>query len=80
MTAAPSSQRGRRRRRATAAGRRVRNKLGVSGFVDLGTTCFSAKDSFEAILDTSSGPILRAAAGQVNLPFNLFARVDVTRF
>jgi hypothetical protein len=77
MTAAPSSQRGAAPPRAAAAPRR--NKLGVSGFVDLGQTSFSAKDSFEAILDTSSGPIF-GGGGQVNLPFNLFARVDVTRF
>ena len=56
-----------------------RKPLGASGFVDLGQTSFSAKDSFEAILDTSSGPIF-GGGGQVNLPLNLFARVDVTRF
>lgn len=55
------------------------SKLGFSGFVDFGNTSFSAKDSFEAILDTSSGPVF-GGGGQVNLPLHLFARVDVTRF
>ena len=65
---------------ATAGGRRHHEKpLGASGFVDWAPTTFSAKDSFEAILDTSSGPFY-GGGGQVNLPLNLFARVDVTRF
>jgi hypothetical protein len=78
MTAAPSSQRGGGPPARTTTPAR-RKPLGVSGFVDLGQTSFSAKDSFEAILDTSSGPIF-GGGGQVNLPLNLFARVDVTRF
>ena len=76
MTAAPSSQRGAPPPRARTA---PKKPLGASGFVDLGNTTFSASDSFEAILDTSSGPIF-GGGGQVNLPLNLFARVDVTRF
>jgi opacity protein-like surface antigen len=55
------------------------SKFGFSGFVEFGQTSFAAKDSFDAILDTSSGPIF-GGGGQVNLPLNLFARVDVTRF
>lgn len=77
MTAAPSSQRGAAPPRTAASPRR--SQFGVSGFVNLGQTSFAAKDSFEAILDTSSGPIF-GGGGQVNLPLNLFARVDVTRF
>jgi len=76
MTAAPSSQRPATTRSAV---RPPKKSLGVSGFVDLGQTSFAASDSFEAILDTSSGPIF-GGGGQVNLPLNLFARVDVTRF
>jgi opacity protein-like surface antigen len=77
-TAAPSSQRGgpSTPARTTTA---PRKSIGVSGFVDFGSTSFTASDSFEAILDTSSGPIF-GGGGQVNLPLNLFARVDVTRF
>jgi opacity protein-like surface antigen len=77
VTAAPSSQRPPTSARTTTA--QQRKAFGVSGFVDLGQTSFTAKDSFEAILDTSSGPIF-GGGGQVNLPLNLFARVDVTRF
>jgi opacity protein-like surface antigen len=76
-TAAPSSQ----RRPVPPAPARTppRKQFGVSGFVDLGQSSFTAKDSFEAILDTASGPFF-GGGGQVNLPLNLFARVDVTRF
>jgi opacity protein-like surface antigen len=76
-TAAPSSQRAPLTPARTATA--PRKSIGVSGFVDFGTTSFTASDSFEAILDTSSGPIF-GGGGQVNLPLNLFARVDVTRF
>ena len=58
---------------------RPKNALGAAVFVDIGQSSFTAKDSFEAILDTSSGPFF-GGGGQVNLPLNLFARVDVTRF
>jgi hypothetical protein len=77
VTAAPTSQRA-----PLTPGRTTtpaRKSIGVSGFIDLGSTSFTASDSFEAILDTSSGPIF-GGGGQVNLPLNLFARVDVTRF
>lgn len=78
MTAAPSSQRG--APPPSASTRPAPKKsIGVSGFVDFGQTSFSASESFDAILDTSSGPIY-GGGGQVNLPLNLFARVDVTRF
>jgi hypothetical protein len=77
ITAAPSSQRPTPGVRSGVTP--PRKPLGVSGFVDLGQTSFSATESFEAILDTSSGPIYGGGA-QVNLPLNLFARVDVTRF
>jgi opacity protein-like surface antigen len=53
--------------------------FGVSGFVDLGQGFFKAKDSFDAILDSSSGPFF-GGGGEVRLPWNLFARVDITRF
>ncbi len=49
------------------------------GFALFGTTSFAAQDSFEAILDSSSGAIY-GGGGQINLPLNLFARVDVSRF
>jgi opacity protein-like surface antigen len=76
MTAAPSSQRSAPPPQARTA---PQKPLGAGGFVDLGSTYFAASDSFDAILDTSSGPIF-GGGGQVNLPWNLFARVDVTRF
>jgi hypothetical protein len=76
MTAAPSSQRGAPPPQARTG---PKKSLGASGFIDLGNTTFAASESFEAILDTSSGPIF-GGGGQVNLPLNLFARVDVTRF
>jgi hypothetical protein len=76
MTAAPSSQRGAPPPTRPAP---PQKPFGASAFIDFGTTSFSATESFEAILDTSSGPIF-GGGGQVNLPANLFARVDVTRF
>jgi opacity protein-like surface antigen len=77
ITAAPSSQRPAPGPRS--GGTPQRKSIGFSGFVDLGSMSFAAKDSFDAILDTSSGPFF-GGGGQVNLPLNLFARVDVTRF
>jgi len=56
-----------------------RDGIGVDAFVHFGTMSFTASESFEAILDKSSGPVF-GGGGQVNLPFNLFARVDVSRF
>lgn len=77
----PSTQAGRPRPGATttAAKSRPKSKIGVSGFVDIGQGFFTAKDSFQAILDASSGPFF-GGGGQVQLPWNLFGRVDITRF
>jgi opacity protein-like surface antigen len=76
ITAAPSQG---RRPKPVSSIVAPRRSTRASAFVDLGQTSFTAKDSFEAILDSSSGPFF-GGGGQVNLPLNLFARVDVTRF
>jgi hypothetical protein len=77
VTAAPSSRRGQTPVKSIVQPRQKPYRVGA--FVDLGQSSFTAKDSFEAILDTSSGPFFGGGA-QVTLPLNLFARVDVTRF
>lgn len=56
-----------------------RDNFGVDLFAQIGNTSFTAADSFEAILGTSSGTVF-GGGGQVRLPFNLFARLDVSRF
>jgi hypothetical protein len=56
-----------------------RSDFGIDLFAQIGNTSFTAADSFEAILGTSSGSIF-GGGGQVRLPFNLFARLDVSRF
>ena len=58
---------------------RARRAKRLRGDLRRRQSSFTAKESFEAILDTSSGPFF-GGGGQVNLPLNLFARVDVTRF
>lgn len=76
---ASSSSSARQRPAATMTKSGKPKWFGVSGFVDLGQGAFTAKDSFEAILDSSSGPFF-GGGGQVQLPWNLFGRVDITRF
>jgi hypothetical protein len=68
-----------RRPDAARAGTPQPRPFRVSGFVDLGQTFFTASDSFNAILDSSSGGEFGGGA-LVTLPYNLFARVDVARF
>jgi hypothetical protein len=53
--------------------------IGVDFFAQVGNTSFTASESFEAILDSSSGSVF-GGGGQIRLPFNLFARIDVSRF
>lgn len=56
-----------------------RDDLGVDLFAQFGNTSFTAAESFAAILGTSSGRMF-GGGSQIRLPFNLFARVDVSRF
>jgi hypothetical protein len=62
----------------TSAPKRGDN-FGIDLFAQIGNTSFTAVDSFEAILGTSSGSVF-GGGGQVRLPFNLFARLDISRF
>lgn len=53
--------------------------IGVRGFGMAGNMTFTAKDSFDAVLDRSSGPIF-GGGGQVLLPWNLYVEIGAWRF
>lgn len=53
--------------------------FGLRGVVHAGLITFQAQDSFEAVLDTRSGPIFGGGV-QVRLPWNLYAEVGGSRF
>jgi hypothetical protein len=55
------------------------NRIGLRGFVTFGGVMFQARESFEAILGTNTGPTYGGGA-QVLLPWNLYAEVAVWRF
>jgi opacity protein-like surface antigen len=51
----------------------------VRGFADLGVTTFTAKESVETVLGSSSGLVFGGGV-EVTLPANLFATVRASRF
>ena len=51
----------------------------VRGFADIGSTAFTAEQSFEAILGNKRGPVWGGGAGVV-LPFPIFVDVRASRF
>jgi opacity protein-like surface antigen len=51
----------------------------IRGFADLGSTSFTASESFETILGASSGLVL-GGGGEVVLPGNVFIAVRASRF
>lgn len=53
--------------------------IGIRGFATGGNLSFTAKDSFEAILDRSDGPIYGGGV-QVLLPWNIFVEIGASRF
>ncbi len=55
------------------------DRIGARGFVDVGIQLFAAKDSFETILGSSSGPVF-GGGGQVTMPNGLFFEVGFSRF
>jgi opacity protein-like surface antigen len=64
---------------APAAAQQGANPIGVRGFVTFGNISFQAQDSFEAIFETSSGPIF-GGGGQVLLPWDIYVQVAASRF
>lgn len=55
------------------------NTIGVRGFATLGNITFQAQDSFDAIFDRHSGPIIGGGA-QVLLPRGVFVAIGASRF
>jgi opacity protein-like surface antigen len=55
------------------------NGIGVRGFALVGNMTFTAKESFDTILDTHSGPIY-GGGGTVLLPWDFYVEVRGTRF
>lgn len=55
------------------------NTISVRGFATLGNITFQAQDSFDAIFDRSSGPIIGGGA-QVLLRRGIFVEVGASRF
>jgi opacity protein-like surface antigen len=55
------------------------NPIGVRGFVTLGNISFTADESFDAIFESSSGPIF-GGGGQVLLPWGVYVEVAAARF
>ena len=64
---------------APADAQGARTTIGVRGFATLGTIGFAADESFDAILDRHSGPIIGGGA-QVLLPRDIFVEVAASRF
>jgi hypothetical protein len=56
-----------------------RRDIGVRGFGTLGYLTFTAKDSFETVLDKRGGPTFGGGA-QVLLPYGIYVEVGVWRF
>jgi hypothetical protein len=63
----------------SAAAAQGLDDIGVRGFGMVGNITLTAKDSFEAVLDRSSGPIV-GGGGQVLLPWNLYVEIGAWRF
>jgi hypothetical protein len=55
------------------------NAQGIRGFADLGSTSFTASESFETILGASSGMVFGGGA-EVVLPQHVFVGVRASRF
>lgn len=53
--------------------------IGIRGFATLGSITFQAKESFEATLDSASGPIFGGGV-QVLLPRSFYVEVSASRF
>jgi hypothetical protein len=64
---------------ASSAGAQGLDDVAVRGFVNIGNLRVTATDSFEAVLDRSSGLIF-GGGGQVLLPWNVYLEVGVWRF
>jgi hypothetical protein len=62
-----------------AHAQRARTTIGVRGFATLGAITLQAQESFDAILDRHSGPIVGGGA-QVLLPRGVFVEVAASRF
>jgi hypothetical protein len=56
-----------------------RRDVGVRGFGMFGNITFTAKESFEAVLDKSAGPIF-GGGGQVLLPWGMYVEAGAWRF
>lgn len=61
------------------AGRADAQSLSVRGFADLGSTAFSAKESFEAVLGSRTGIVL-GGGGEVLIGPDVFVNVRASRF
>ena len=64
---------------ASTASAQALDDIGVRGFAIVGNMTFTAKDSFEAVLDRRSGPIF-GGGGQVLLPWNIYVEIGAWRF
>jgi hypothetical protein len=73
--ATPARQKPSQSRPATT----TRNPIRVRAFAAFGGISFQARDSFDAILGSHSGPVY-GGGGQVLLPWNLYAEVGAFRF
>jgi hypothetical protein len=62
-----------------STGAQTVDDIGVRGFGVVGNMTFTAKESFEAVLDRSSGPIFGGGA-QLLLPWNLYVEMGAWRF
>jgi hypothetical protein len=51
----------------------------IRGFADIGSTTFTAKESFETILGTASGVVFGGGV-EAALPFDLFVNLRASRF
>lgn len=65
-------------RRPSASGPRQR-AVGVRGFATVGAITFSATDTFEAVVGSSSGVVFGGGA-QVLLPWGVYAEAAVSRY
>lgn len=62
-----------------AAAQQADDAVGIRGFATVGNITFQAQDSFDAVLDTHSGPVIGGGA-QVLLPWGIYAEVGAGRF
>jgi hypothetical protein len=77
LLANPSSAQGRSPQRGARSPSRP--SFAIRGFADLGSTSFTAAESFETILGSSSGLVFGGGA-EVVLPQNVFVGVRASRF